>query len=70
MAEKTCNLKIDIERCKGCLLCIEVCPVKILKASEHVNKRGIQYVVLTDPEKCTGCTLCAMMCPDCAITIE
>lgn len=63
------NLKIDKERCKGCMLCIDVCPQKILKISDDVNKRGTRYIIVTDPGKCTGCGLCVLMCPDCAIEI-
>ena len=63
-------IKIDAERCKGCLLCVDICPVKILKLSEKVNKKGHRYVVATEPVKCTGCSLCVTMCPDCSIEIR
>lgn len=68
--KKKIHLKIDKERCKGCLFCIGVCPQKILEVSKDINERGVQYAVLKDPEKCTGCGMCAIMCPDCAIEIE
>ncbi len=61
---------IDSERCKGCELCIGVCPQKIIAVSEKVNKKGLRYVELVDAEKCTGCGLCFKMCPDCAIEIR
>ncbi|MFC1480451.1 ferredoxin family protein [Candidatus Omnitrophota bacterium] len=70
MTEKPIKLKIDLERCKGCMLCVDVCPQKILQLAKEVNKRGSQYIVVRDGEKCTGCGLCVMMCPDCAIEIE
>ncbi|MFC1549233.1 ferredoxin family protein [Candidatus Omnitrophota bacterium] len=70
MAGKKTKLKIKIERCKGCHLCVEVCPVKVLEMSQELNKRGSRYVKLKDPDKCTGCGLCVTMCPDCSITIE
>jgi len=69
MKEKP-KLKIDIEACKGCLLCIDICPQKVLTLSDKVNKRGSRYVILKDPEKCTKCGLCALVCPDCVIEIE
>ncbi len=69
MDKKECKLKIDKERCKGCLLCIEACPRKTLLVSDDVNGRGSKYVVLRDPEECTKCGLCIVMCPDCAIEI-
>ncbi len=72
MKEKIRNrsgLKIDKERCKGCLLCVEVCPAGALSISRGVNEKGLRYVELKQPEKCTGCGLCFIMCPDCAIEI-
>jgi 2-oxoglutarate ferredoxin oxidoreductase subunit delta len=69
MKDKKIKLKIDKEKCKGCLLCIHVCPQKVLEASKEVNKKGLKYVVLKDSQKCTKCALCALMCPDCAIEL-
>jgi 2-oxoglutarate ferredoxin oxidoreductase subunit delta len=63
------RIKIDIEKCKGCMLCMEACPQKMLKVSDKVNKKGLRYIVIDDPGKCTGCGLCYMMCPDCSIEI-
>ena len=60
---------ISIELCKGCRLCVEVCPQKALEMSAKVNNRGLKYAVLTGPDKCNGCGLCVIMCPDCAIEI-
>jgi len=70
MANEKVITKIDAEKCKGCMLCIKVCPQKAIKASGKVNKKGQQYVFMANPEKCTGCGLCFMMCPDSAIEIE
>jgi len=60
----------DKERCKGCNLCIDVCPQKALAESEDVNEKGFKYIVMKHPEKCNGCGLCVLMCPDCGIEIE
>ncbi|MGB2601044.1 MAG: 4Fe-4S dicluster domain-containing protein [Candidatus Omnitrophota bacterium] len=70
MATKKLKLKINIEKCKGCVFCVNVCPRKALELSKEVNKKGFRYVVLKDPDKCNGCGLCAVMCPDCSITLE
>lgn len=58
------------ELCKGCQLCISVCPKKLIALSERLNKKGYLIPVVQEPEKCTGCAICARMCPDVAIKIE
>ncbi len=64
------KVKFDIERCKGCKLCIDVCPRKIIIISEKINSKGYHSVGVSDMEKCTGCAFCATICPDCAIEVE
>lgn len=58
----TATVSIDIELCKGCLLCIPVCPPGVLDMSTAVNSKGYRYPLLRDG--CTGCELCAKVCPD------
>lgn len=63
-------VKFDEERCKGCELCISVCPVKILKLHEtKINSKGYHPACVTEESKCTGCASCAVMCPDGAISV-
>lgn len=58
------------EFCKGCGLCIEVCPKKILAfASGRLNSKGYPPVECTDAAECTACALCARNCPDSAIDV-
>lgn len=63
-------MKVNTERCKGCFLCVEFCPRKVLAVSEHVNDKGAKYVVVARAEDCTGCGMCAVVCPDCVIEIK
>jgi 2-oxoglutarate ferredoxin oxidoreductase subunit delta len=56
------TLVIDVERCKGCELCIAACPPRVLEMSKEVNATGYRYPILH--EGCTGCTACRMVCPD------
>ena len=57
--------------CKGCGLCVEACPKKILEiAKDQINKKGHNPARITDQEKYIGCAFCATMCPDCVITVE
>ncbi len=68
MAKKR-KIKVDKEKCKGCFLCVEVCPRGVLEMSEEFNKKGMPVVRVKHIDKCTGCGLCYIMCPDCALEI-
>lgn len=57
------------ERCKGCQICVSVCPRECLKISEEHNQAGYFVVELVSEEKCTGCGVCGEMCPDLALQI-
>lgn len=59
------------EFCKGCGLCVSVCPKKILELStDKTNSKGYTPMRIVDVEKCIGCLSCAKMCPDVVIRIE
>lgn len=65
------HLTFDSEKCKGCGLCVAVCPVDILTLdSQSTNQKGYSTVCVTDTAKCVGCASCAKMCPDSIIEIE
>ena len=65
------KVTFNTDFCKGCGLCVEVCPRKILVISrDKINKKGHNPAVMTDQAKCIGCAFCATMCPDCVITVE
>jgi 2-oxoglutarate ferredoxin oxidoreductase subunit delta len=63
------KIVVDKERCKGCLLCANFCPKKIISQSESLNAKGYYPARLVDEEKCIGCASCARMCPDVAIVV-
>lgn len=64
-------LELNINYCKGCELCVSVCPKQILAISEtDVNDMGYHPISLTSPELCTGCAVCALMCPDGVIRVS
>lgn len=64
------KLSIDIERCKGCGLCVFYCPKKCLKLAEVFNKTGNHFIELTMEDVCNGCGTCYIMCPDYAVEIK
>ena len=61
---------IDIEYCKGCGLCVTVCPKKVLELEEKVSPKGYFPAYRARPEDCIYCATCCRMCPDVAITIS
>ena len=65
------KVMFDRDRCKGCELCVRVCPRKIVAIDVSVtNARGYHPADVTDISRCTGCASCARMCPDSVITVE
>ncbi|MGN0989716.1 MAG: 4Fe-4S dicluster domain-containing protein [Eubacteriales bacterium] len=65
------KITIDTNRCKGCGLCVSVCPRQILVLDDTVlNEKGYSAAKMTDQDKCIACAFCAKMCPDCVITVE
>ena len=63
------RLEFNRDKCKGCELCVEFCPKKILALTGTVNAKGYRPAGVTDQDSCIGCGSCAMMCPDLCITI-
>ncbi len=49
--------------CKGCGICVNVCPERIWQA----NDRNVVETIHVD--RCTGCGLCEKLCPDFAIDV-
>lgn len=65
------KLTFQTDLCKGCGLCAEACPKKLLViARDQMNKKGHHPAQITDEKACVGCASCAIMCPDCVITVE
>ena len=59
--------------CKGCALCVDVCPKKIIALSgDKLNDKGYSPACVADADmpKCIACAMCAKICPDIAITVE
>lgn len=61
---------INSERCKGCSLCANACPKKIIALSDRLNDKGYHPAEVVDMAQCNACANCARICPDVAIRIE
>lgn len=69
MAKIKGAITVDIERCKGCDLCVVACPTNVISLHEEVNSKGFHYAYPENHEDCTGCINCALVCPDMCITV-
>lgn len=66
---KQLRASVNSERCKGCGLCLIVCPKMALVMDTALNSRGLHFVAFSKDKTCTGCLRCTIMCPDAAIEI-
>lgn len=49
--------------CKGCNICVSVCPKGVLAKSRKAP-------AVAKPEECITCRLCEISCPDYAISVK
>ena len=59
---------INTERCKGCGLCVVVCPKNSIIISKTSNKNGY-FPAEANNSDCTGCAMCAIICPEAIIEV-
>lgn len=57
------KIEIDLDKCTGCSLCIEVCPHNVIEIRENL-------AYLTNKDRCIECGACSMNCPTEAIDVE
>ena len=49
--------------CKGCGLCIEHCPKKVIEFTNKFNQLGYKFAHYKG-DGCTGCGICFYVCPE------
>ena len=61
---------VESEICKGCGICVVVCPQKNLRLADGLNRNGYhpaEFHYHGEKGDCTACGLCYWACPDFAI---
>lgn len=61
------KVKIDQSLCKGCYICLEMCPRRVFEKTDTIHKKGFQSLKVFS-ERCKPCYICERFCPG-AITI-
>lgn len=56
-------VRIDENECKGCGLCIQACPPKVISLSNRLNHFGYRTALYAGTG-CTGCGICFLACPE------
>ena len=57
--------RIDHELCNGCGICVNSCPMDVIRMDKEAKKAVITY-----PEDCMCCYYCELECPEDAISVS
>jgi NAD-dependent dihydropyrimidine dehydrogenase PreA subunit len=61
--KNTVTLELDLARCNGCRMCLNVCPHAVFEAYDG-------KIRITDRDMCMECGACALNCPEDALTVD
>jgi len=61
---------LNLESCKECGYCAEVCGVETFGPAEGFNLKGYRPMEVKSPKWCVGCFKCFFSCPDFAIDVR
>jgi len=56
------KIEINTKWCKGCEICVELCPTDALQMKDF-------KAAVKDLDKCIACMQCELRCPDFAIAV-
>ncbi|WRB75977.1 4Fe-4S dicluster domain-containing protein [Helicobacter pylori] len=60
---------VNEDRCKGCDICVSVCPAGVLGMGVEKERVLGKVAKVAYPESCIGCVQCELHCPDFAIYV-
>ncbi len=63
------QVRVLVEYCKGCELCISACPHGVLEMSDELTESGVRPARAKPGADCVGCAQCYQVCPDAAIEV-
>ncbi|HHX42819.1 MAG TPA: 4Fe-4S dicluster domain-containing protein [Chloroflexi bacterium] len=63
------TITINHEWCKGCYICVSVCPRDVLAIDESTWTGRFHPVIVAHAENCALCRHCELLCPDLAIEV-
>ena len=63
------SIEINNDWCKGCYICVDICPKQVFDISTKRNKLGVHPAKAQRPAQCIVCYECELHCPDMAISV-
>jgi NAD-dependent dihydropyrimidine dehydrogenase PreA subunit len=64
------EVTVNIEYCKECGYCAEVCGMKVFGPADFFNSKGYRPEEVKSSNWCCGCFKCYFSCPDFAIDVK
>ena len=64
------KITINLKFCKGCGLCVSVCPKQTLVMSSEISStKGVTPAMVANESSCIKFLNCTVICPDAAMEI-
>jgi NAD-dependent dihydropyrimidine dehydrogenase PreA subunit len=60
------GVKIDLDKCSGCGVCVDDCPTAVFELLNSENKKTSKVV---NEDQCFSCRACEIRCPERAIEV-
>lgn len=58
------RIEVQIDHCKGCVLCVAACPVECIDIDKDVLNMLGYHPARYKGTGCTGCGICYYACPE------